>query len=245
VPEAVDDPYAIEPRRGWMMTIDRGATLGDSHHPTPADWRQTLGEAARLQRTLAAHGDDLRAAGLPDCSPETVLDRFDRIVQTFAGLPEPHPSHVSADLESRLRARRPSIADAVEELHQSVLPTTWQHGDLHPWNVFAVSSEPGAGTLRLFDFGDAQWASAAEILSVPYAWITSRTDLDWSAVAEVYCQVWNVDPVDLRRITGLTALTQPVNRVLTWWGCLAEASAAEWLEWGDAPLEHLTRILDP
>lgn len=239
-PHAVDAPYAIEPERGWLLTRDRGATLGDSHEPTVGDWRQVLAEAAVLQRTMAAEPERMLATGLPDCSPATVVDRFDRLLEILVSLPDDDPSHVEADLESRLRATRPAIVDAAQELTESSLPTTWQHGDIHPWNVFAV----GPGSLRIFDFGDGQWAHAAELLSVPYGWITQRTSLPWPEVLEAYCDAWSIDPAELEPQWAATGLTQPVNRAMTWWTCLAEASAAEWAEWGIAPLHHLSRLLD-
>lgn len=84
-PGEVDAPLAIDADRGWMMTADRGKTLGDSHEAT------------------------------------------------------------------------------LEELLAAPLPSSLQHGDLHPANVFVVD----AG-MRLFDFGDAQWAHVLEVLAVPY-----------------------------------------------------------------------------
>jgi hypothetical protein len=239
-PDSVDAPYATQPERGWLLTRDRGSTLGDSHEPTVDDWRRVLGEAAALQRTMAAEADRLLATGLPDCSPATVVDRFDRLLEILVALPEDDPSHVDPDLAMRLRARRPEIVDAVQELDESSLPTTWQHGDIHPWNVFAVSP----GSLRIFDFGDGQWAPAAELLSVPFGWITQRTSLSWPDVLDAYCDAWGIEPPELEPQWAATGLTQPINRAMTWWTCLAEASAAEWATWGEAPLHHLSRVLD-
>jgi hypothetical protein len=239
-PESVDAPYAVDPDRAWMLTRDRGATLGDSHESSAEDWRQVLGQAASLQRTTAAERERLLATGLPDCSPATVVDRFDRLVEILVALPDDHPSSIDTDLAPRLRAVRPALVDAVDELTASSLPATWQHGDIHPWNVFAVAP----GSLRVFDFGDAQWAHAAELLSVPYGWIMQRTTLSWPDVLDAYCAVWDLEPADLRAQWAATGLTQPVNRAMTWWSSLAEATAAEWAEWGIAPLHHLSRVLD-
>ncbi|MGA8986808.1 phosphotransferase [Aeromicrobium sp.] len=240
-PASVDQPYAIDAARGWALTRDRGATLGDSHQPTAADWRQVLGEAAAVQRLAAGHVEELLRTGLPDCSPGTVVDRLDRLVDILVDLPEQHPSRIDADLERRLRIVRPAIVDAVDELCSSSLPATWQHGDIHPWNVFAVSPD----SLRIFDFGDGQWAHAAELLSVPRGWITERSEVPWEDVVESYCAIWGVGPADLESQRRATDLTQPVNRAMTWWVCLTEATAAEWAEWGRAPVDHLSRLVDP
>lgn len=241
VPDAVDEPYAHDAERGWIVMADRGSTLGDSHEPTPDDWRTVLGEAARLQRVVADHRDELLATGLPDCSPVTVPERFDRIVETFAGLPAEHPSHVSADLVRQLLARRDRIAAAADLLAAGSLPATWQHGDLHPWNVFAAET----GGLRIFDFGDSQWSHAIELLSVPYGWIEARTELAWPDIVGAYAEAWGLTVAQLADQWAASALTQPVNRALTWWACLTDATAAEWTEWGDAPLYHLKRVLEP
>lgn len=238
---SVDEPYAVDVERHWMLTADRGATLGDRHEPTIADWRQVLAEAARLQRAVAGHRGEMLATGLPDCSPATVPERFDRLVDTFADLPDQHPAFVPPELEGRLRATRPAIVDAAQTLAESPVPVSWQHGDLHPWNVFDV----GAGSLRVFDFGDAQWAHAVEVLSVPYGWITTQTTIEWTDVVGAYRDEWGITADELEVLWTATGRTQPVNRALTWWRCLEQASAAEWLEWGDAPLHHLSRVLDP
>ena len=248
-PDAVDAPFAIDAARGWMLTVDRGATLGDGTEPSVDDWRQLLAEAAGIQRILSAHREELLATGLPDCSPATVPERFDRTVDTFEQLPDEHPSYVSPDLAVQLRKSRPAIVDAAQALAESShLPSSRfvTKCTVSPTKAgqIVTNLEEGAGLLRIFDFGDAQWAHAAEVLSVPYGWITSRTQLSWSDVVGAYCDEWNLAPDDLTLQWDATALTQPVNRALTWWACLTDATAAEWLEWGDTPIHHLTRLLE-
>ena len=236
-PGSVDAPLAIDDR-GWMLTADRGSTLGETEEPSVDDWSRVLRGAADLQRVLAAHEAELLATGLPDCRPATVIDRFDRLVEIFSGLPEHHPAHVSADLRSELSSARGRIVDAVAELDESPLPTTWQHGDLHPWNVFADD-----GTM--FDFADGQWAHALELLIVPFGWITQQGKIAWEDVLEAYCDVWDVARVDLASQWRAVSLTQPVNRTLLWWGCLQEATAGEWEQWSESVLHHLRRVLEP
>jgi len=237
VPDAVDEPYAIDAARGWMLTIDRGATLGDAAEPTLEDWRRVLAGAATVQRVVADHEDALLATGLPDCRPATVLDRYDRMVEMFSMLPDPHPAHVSAQLRADLTAARPRLVAAVAELEESSLPTTWQHGDLHPWNVFAADG-------RFFDLGDGQWAHAAELLSVPHGTIAQQATLSWPDALAAYAEAWEVSTDDLASQLRATAVTQPVNRTLLWWGCLQEATAAEWTQWGEGVLHHLRRVLE-
>ncbi|MET0448044.1 MAG: aminoglycoside phosphotransferase family protein [Aeromicrobium sp.] len=237
-PAAVDAPYAIDAGRGWMLTVDRGVTLGDSREPTVDEWQRVLRGAANLQRVVVGHEETVLAAGIPDCGPSTVVDRLDRLVDIFSTLPEDHPAHVSAELRTRLLAARSEVADAAAVLEASSLPSTWQHGDLHPWNVFAADG-------RMFDFGDGQWAHAAELLSVPYGSIMQRGEISWDQLLGEYAEGWDVSAAELESQWLATGLTQPVNRTLLWWGCLQEATAAEWVQWGDGVLQHLTRVLEP
>lgn len=238
-PDSFDSPVAWDAARGWMVTADRGATWGDQAEPGLDDWRSLAVEAARVQQQLTRHSERLIGAGLPDCSPQTVVDRFDRLVTLLAELPADDPAHLAPDIRSELLERRPMLVDAVDTLMASTLPITWQHGDLHPWNVFVVDGRP-----RLFDLGDAQWAHALEILAVPYGWIAERTDLEWRPIFEAYSGAWDLTAADLAADWDAAQLTQAVNRAMTWWSCLDEATADEWAEWGEAPLFHLTRVLN-
>lgn len=243
VPREVDRPYAIDARRGWIMTSDHGTTLGDSHDPTDDDWCAVVATMAQLQRAVVAHGDEVLATGLVDCSPATVPGRFDRLVDLLSALPPEHPSHVDADLRDQLVASRPRLVDACRQIEASPLPVTLQHGDLHPWNVFA-SREAGS-SLCIFDFGDAQWAPAVEVLSVPYGVITEKDQWPWQPVLNAYAEEWH-DVADVRSVHAMweaTAFTQPVNRAQTWWDGLIGATDDEVAEWGHAPLWHLRRIL--
>lgn len=236
-PGAVDAPLAIDDR-GWMLTTDRGATMGETEEPTCDDWGRVLRGAADLQRVLAGHEDQMLATGLPDCRPSSVVDRFDRLVEMFTELPEQHPAHVSAELRADLLASRSRVVDAVAVLDESPLPTTWQHGDLHPWNVFASDG-------AMFDFADGQWAHALELLIVPFGWITQQGKISWEDVLDEYCDVWGVSRADLGSQWRAASLTQPINRTLLWWGCLQEANAAEWTQWSESVLHHLCRVIRP
>lgn len=237
-PDQVAAPLAVDPDRGWMLTADRGRTLGESREPTLADWRGVLLATVRLQRRVADRRDDVLATGVPDCDPTTVPDRFDRMVDGLAGLPAGHPSAVGRDEVAHLLERRPALVEAAERLAASAVPTTIQHGDVHPWNAF--------GDLRVFDFGDVQWAHAVEVLSVPYGWITSRSALSWDEVVATYDEMWSdvADPRTLHALFAATAFTQGVNRAMTWWDALAGATDEEWAEWGEAPRFHLLRVLE-
>ena len=241
-PEEVDEPVAIEADRGWVLTRDRGTTLGERREPTLADWQRLLATGASMQRRLAAHGPRLLAAGLPDCAPRTVLARFDSMIARLGALPADHPSHLPAGHAAVLEDGRGVGEEAVAALSDSPLPVSLQHGDLHPHNVFEVGE-----TLRVFDFGDAQWSHALEALAVPYGWLTQRSDLPWAEVRAAYCEVWSdlLTRSDIEALLPAAMVTHAVNRSWTWWGATAQATQAELRDWGDEPLYFLALALEP
>jgi hypothetical protein len=243
VPREVDPPYAIDARRGWMMTTDHGTTLGDSHDPTVDDWCAVVETMAQLQRGVLAHRDDVLATGVLDCSPATVPGRFERLVERLSALPPEHPSRVDAELRAELLATLPRLVDACEQIEASPMPVTLQHGDLHPWNVFATR-DTGA-SLCVFDFGDAQWAPAVEVLSVPYWIITSEDRLPWEPIRDAYAERWSgvVDGRLLQELWKAILVTQPVNRAQTWADCLDGATEAELADWGNEPVQQLRELL--
>ena len=225
VPDAFDRPFATDLDRGWMLTVDRGEVWGEQQEPSSDAWAGVVRRTAEIQRAVAGSGRALLATGLPDCSPSTVVDRFDGLVDEL-------------DAAADIRASRPRVVDAVARLTESPIPPSWQHGDLHPWNVFAVD-----GALRLFDLGDAQWAHPIEVLRVPHAFVEDTAELTWRPIAEAWADVWDLTWDDLSDEWEAAGVTHAVNRCDTWVACLAEASSEELQEWGDAPLHHLRRVL--
>lgn len=241
-PGRVDTPIAVEESRGWMLTWDRGDTLAERHEPTLAEWCAIVQEAGDVQRRAADAREQLLTAGLPDCSPATVPDRFDALLARYAALDAEHPSHLTAGQRKRFRAVRPAVVDAAAALAQSPLPSTVNHGDLHPGNVFTVD-----GGLRLFDFGDAQWAAAPEVLGPLWAWLTRRTRHPWRTVFAAYAEVWSdlVTGNEFDRLVAAAMITLPVNRSQTWWCATRQTTTEERAEWGDAPLSQLSNVLRP
>jgi phosphotransferase family enzyme len=241
-PGMVEEPIAVDATRGWMLTRDRGVPLAERHEPSLDDWCAIAQEAADLQRVAAEVPEMMLRTGIPDCAPATVVQRFDNLVERFAALDPTHPSHLASDLLPKFEAARSSVVDAAADLAQSPLPVTVNHGDLHPGNVFVVD-----GGLRLFDFGDAQWAAAPEVLGALWGWLTRRTDHPWRTVFAAYAEVWS-DLVTADEFEGLVAaamVTLPVNRSQTWWAATSHATDEELAEWGGAPLSQLSHVLSP
>ncbi|WP_229052902.1 phosphotransferase [Aeromicrobium sp. Leaf350] len=238
-PDDVSKPLAVDAARGWILDVDHGPTWHEQRTATTADWQALMAGIARLQQRLARHGTAILATGLPDCRPTRTVDLFDRFVMLFAELDVDHPCHLDQGVAAELREQRPRVAAAAGRLLDSALPSTFQHGDVHTNNVFATPEG-----LRLFDFGDAQWAHALEVLAVPRGVIDAdEGDVAWEPVLAAYAAEWDLTPDDLVDDLAATWTTQSVHRCLTWWRALSSASASEWADWGDAPVHHLTRVL--
>lgn len=241
-PDQVDDPLAVDGPRAWMLTRDRGATLRERRAPTLRDWQRVVREVAGLQRLVAEHEPDVVAAGVPDCSPESVSGRFQRMLSLLRDRPGGDPAHLPGDVVERLEAVRPIVVAAARALADGPLPVTLQHGDLHPGNVFEVD-----GGLRIFDFGDAQWAHPLESLCIPWAFTRDDPSLPWPELLAAYHEPWGdlltID--ELAELLRAAVLTQPVNRSVNWWEALTEATEEEWGEWGEAPARHLANVLEP
>lgn len=87
-----------------------------------------------VQAHFAGRVDELRAAGVPDLSLDTLIKVAEPYLSDVAGLPE-----LLDDLPRRLA-----------EVEKCGLPDTLVHGDLHPGNV-----RTGDGGLTIVDWGDS------------------------------------------------------------------------------------------
>lgn len=242
IPGDVDVPLAADTTRGWMITADHGPSLSEAREPTLADWQQVVSEVASIQRSLGEHREDLLATGMPDHSPGTIPDRFDRLVDRMARLPPDHPTHISSDLRLRFEAACPALVDATRLLAESPMPSAFHHGDVHPGNVFIAE-----GRMRVFDFGDSMWAFALETMRVPFGMIAASDSIDWAPVRDAYREHWTdlVTPREFDALWHACELTHAVNRTMTWWRAMRGASAAEWAgTWGSAPRTCLSNVLE-
>jgi hypothetical protein len=245
-PDEIQAPAAIDEERGWMLTADHGPAVGDAELPSTGEWAELLREAARIQRRACAHREGLLATGLPDRSPASVPALFDRLSATLSAYPHGHPGHISERDLGLLGKARARVVLAAERVTASGVPSTWNHGDVHPWNAYR-----DATGLRLFDLGDGSWANAFEVLAVPRAWITRQgawagsagPDVDWPTVRDAYLAEWAL-PVDADALWPDVELLHAVNRAQTWAAWLDDTTPDELDRYGRAAEEHLTSVLD-
>jgi len=131
---------------GWILLADAGERAREH----PIDWRAMLHAYAALQRASAEHVDALLAAGVHDNRPANVVDRAEALMR-----------YLPAELVAAVQARLPHVAEQMERLAASRLPTTIDHGDLHDGNVFSAD-----GRVRIIDWGDSAVAHPFFTLSV-------------------------------------------------------------------------------
>lgn len=234
-PASCPAPLAIDSDRGWLLSADHGAVLGDEGDP--ARWRELLELAARLQRACVTLGPELLDVGLPDHSPARLATHYDDALRRLAALPDAAAHRPTrAELE-QLSASRSTVIRAAARLQASGFPCTWQHGDLHPANALR-----GDGHLRLLDFGDGQWAHPFELLAVPEECLARDGQPEFNEVIPSYLDAWECSSRAFAELRSALRVSYAVNRATTWLGCLAEATPAEWDQWGNAPLDYLRRI---
>jgi hypothetical protein len=220
-----------------MLTAEHGPSMGDTEPPTAVEWIGLAREAARMQRVLATEREALLATGMPDCAPQTVLQRFDELRALLRSHPPGHPGHLDAETDGQLDAAREELARACDELSASPLPSTGNHGDLHPYNAYREGQQ-----VRLFDLGDGQWAHAPEVLAVPHDWMR-RQELGEAipAVTAAYLDEWDL-PLSALSL-GAVRIVHAVNRARTWAAWLDDTTQDELRRFGRKPEENLSSIL--
>lgn len=239
LPGQIQPPIEIDAERGWMVTWDHGPTVADDHEVTIRDWQEAVVIVADMQQRLMPHRDRLLATGLPDCDPITVKGRFRRLVDVLAELPSEHPSHLSDDDIADLMSVQHRVVQAADALAAAPIGSSWQHGDLHPGNLFGSGHQ-----LRVFDLGDGQWAHAFEVLVVPYSNVVRDHPNGWARLRDACLEVWQMDRDQFEALWSAVTVTQPVNRALTWHAALAHAGTADMGAWGGNARHHLMRVRD-
>ena len=219
-------PLAVDAGRGWSLTPDGGPTVRQQA-VRPGDlraWHDMLRGYARLQFGLAARCAELLALGLADLRPDQVPDRFaallaDPVTERAAAAPG-GPGGARLDA---LQALEPRLRGWCAELAALGIPSSLDHADLHPNNVFAAACTP-------FDWGDA-------VVGHPFGslWVTRRTagrhaglsaqSPELAALSETYVAPWleaGHARAAVDRSLVLAMRIEPVARALAWgrvFGC--------------------------
>jgi hypothetical protein len=231
-PEQVVVPYAVEPRRGWLLSRDAGPTLASLEQTDEATWVRVLQEYAALQRKLAGHAGQVTATGVPVLAPLDAGRWVQAYADELAALPADDPCRVGPDDLRAVRDRVEMLDRAAVALAAGPVPLSLEHNDLHTNNVFV----PAAGSrLRFFDFGDTLWAHpftsvwlALRVLAD--AWRVGSDDPRLDRLVDAYLEVWcDLAPLDdLRHLRTSAAAFGPVHRVHAWARSLSTTEPRYW-----------------
>ena len=73
------------------------------------------------------------------------------------------------------------------------------------------------------------------------------TTLPWRAIEQAYLEAWDLGLTtdDLEELLRAASLCTPVNRSLTWWSAMTEATDEEWQHWATVSDEYLLALARP
>jgi Phosphotransferase enzyme family len=249
-PERVLAPLAADPGRGWLLLPDGGPPLGE--RLAGAALLDALVAAlpryAQLQRTLAAHVDQLLALGVNDMRPAIMPERFEQAVAAAADYVEHRGSAADRRVLAEVAARRDMITDWCARLADRPGPASLDHNDLQPRNIL-TDADDDLGHVRFYDWGDAVVAHPFASMLV-LRQVVPRADADdprHHRLRDAYLEPFDdlaghaelVDTVELACRVGQVA------RALTWDRALRAARPGEVDErWARAPFECLAALLD-
>ncbi|WP_433007115.1 hypothetical protein [Kribbella sp. CA-294648] len=268
LPQHVIPPHAIEPTRGWLLTADQGATLGDQ--PTQVEplvlWRRLVIEYAGLQRDTIPAEQALLASGLTAIGPDRLGDTVHGIADWFAQLDSDHPLAMGAkagDHPGEANDTPKATGDTIGELHRAAdnlaswgsrfsgaIPLALDQNDLHAYNVFAAGT---TAPFRFFDFGDALWAHPFVTLSCVRGALVDPDDPDsWAAddprlaeITDAYLGQWtDLAPLDVLRTELQAALPlHVVHRLVSWHRLLVHADETEAAAWAFPPRHWVAEVI--
>lgn len=167
-PDAFPAPLAVDAGHGRVLLPDAGPVRERDGRGMPEpDLRDVLVPHAALQQRLAPHGERLRRAGLPSLTPAELPAWVERLGDELASLPPSDVQHLDRDGVAQVRGGLPRVRAWCARLDDGVVPCTFQHDDLNPWNVAAGPAGP-----VVFDVGDSFWSHPFAVLQVPLAMAT-------------------------------------------------------------------------
>lgn len=235
VPNRVLTPIAVDVERGWVLLPDGGPVLDGSDVSTVlSGLLDVLPRYAVLQRELMSHVDDLLEVGVVDMRAAVMPDRFDEAVAVAR-------RRGDSDALGAVVAMRPRFVAWCERLAASPVPSSLDHNDLHPRNVFA-------GGTRFYDWGDAvvahPFASMLVTLGVLHAnYGIPAGDPSLVRLRDAYLEPFTDLAPHARLVEDVELACRVAKpaRALVWDRAIAPDEPGEF---GAAPLETLLAVRD-
>lgn len=239
-PDRVPAPLAIDPLRGWMLTLDHGRRLSDV---VPASrllscWEELLPRYAEIQRASAEAPERWLALGVPD-------RRLERLPAAVGALLERTPDLGAAE-RSGMLALLPALEGACRELAAFPALAALEHGDLHGANVLV-----GSGGPWFFDWADASVSHPLFSLLVTCHMLIDDLEAETGRRAaarlfDAYLEPWAAlaPPRALRSLVPLALWVAHVGRALDWDHMLAGSAEPGRSEWHPHVATWLRRWLE-
>jgi hypothetical protein len=203
-PDVMVDVIAEDVQRGWLLMADAGTRIVELDNP-PDVWLRLLPRYAELQRGEVEHSAAYLESGVPDLRPTVLPERY----EYFVGSELP----LDARDHGRLRAFAPVLDELCQELEVAGVPSSVQHDDLHPWNVYVQGDR-----MRILDWGDASIGHPFWSLVVPFRFLEEQnglapTDPWFERLRDAYLEPWGPD---LRRVLDLALRVGIFAHAVAW-----------------------------
>ncbi len=247
-PGRVPEPVALDAGRGWLLMRDGGARLRELIHST-ADlhrWQELLPVYAELQLAVAAHVDEVLAAGVPDERLEALPAHLERLLEDTDAILLGREGGVSPEEHVRLRARLPEFSASCARLAAYGIPETIQHDDLHDGNVFVRD-----GRYLFFDWGDSCVSHPFHTLVVTLRALAHRLEIPPGApelhrLRDAYLEPFSGygSREELRVAADLAHFTGTAARSLNWYRFIYAREPEFRTDDEDAVPYGLRRLLD-
>jgi Phosphotransferase enzyme family len=155
-PDHVLEPLAIDVERAWIVLPDGGVLLADQtdEERLPGQLATAFAQYAELQLAVAPSADDLFAVGLTDMRATVMPQRFEEALEFVAPYLARRGTPDELAAFEQLGDMRAQVADWCRRLADAPGAASFDHNDLHPWNIF-WADEPDGPKVRFYDWGDA------------------------------------------------------------------------------------------
>jgi hypothetical protein len=230
VPSLAPQLLAVDLGRGWSLTRDAGPVLRAVTAPAEAWplWEELVRRYAEAQAMLAAHREQVLAAGVRALPATSVPARARTLMAELSRLPE-DDGGLSRDQQARLTAALPALDGWCAELAASAVPDSVQHDDLHAGNVCwpgAVAGREGrlaAASARVIDWGDASWGCPLATMLTTMRSLAYHAGLGEDAgavlrVRDAYLEAFTVHAsrAELLHLLDLARRVGCVSKALSW-----------------------------
>jgi hypothetical protein len=248
-PECMAEILAIDPRRGWMLTPDLGATLR-SLVQSPADlfhWERILPLYAEVQIDLAERVDELLKLGILDRRLAELPTKYEQLLDDHDAIRLGLADGISNDEHRRLHQHAHVLRKMCEQLSEYRVPETIHHEDFHDANIFIRD-----GRYTFSDWGESGISHPFCTLLVTWRVIAWRFELDEDApeivrLRDIYLESWSgyESHGNLVKAFKLAYRVGMICRALTWNRIVAGAPEPYRSEHADAVPGWLQEFLVP